>query len=225
MVALDTEPASIVAPQRSSDKLRDGRHPHFELDPHRRSIFDATTLGTPSQLSAEPIFAQAFSDDTLPQDEDDRFDYHSRHRNPAYTESWASADNAERDVENEASEKAKQDPRQETERDENSDLVNWDGPDDPENPMNWSTSKKWSVTLTLGFMTFCITFASSVFSTATQVTAVQYGVSEIVTTLGTSLFVLVSAPFSFAIMICTKVYRALGSVHSCGVLFPSSMAV
>ena len=24
-----------------------------------------------------------------------------------------------------------------------SDIVDWDGPDDPENPMNWSDSKKW----------------------------------------------------------------------------------
>lgn len=23
------------------------------------------------------------------------------------------------------------------------DIVDWDGPDDPENPMNWSNNKKW----------------------------------------------------------------------------------
>ena len=70
-------------------------------------------------------------------------------------------------------------------------LIEWDGPDDPENPMNWSVSKKWTVTITFAFMTFVITFASSVFSTATQVTAELFEVSNEVMILGTSLFVLV----------------------------------
>lgn len=69
-------------------------------------------------------------------------------------------------------------------------LIEWDGPEDPENPMNWPTSKKWTVTLALGMMTFCVTFASSVFSNATVPVAELFGVSTEVTTLGTSLFVL-----------------------------------
>ncbi|OCL10760.1 MFS general substrate transporter [Glonium stellatum] len=69
-------------------------------------------------------------------------------------------------------------------------LVEWDGPNDPENPMNWPRWKKWMVTIVLGFMTFCITFASSVFSTATVPTAIEFGVSNEVMILGTSLFVL-----------------------------------
>lgn len=69
-------------------------------------------------------------------------------------------------------------------------LIEWDGPDDPGNPMNWSKTKKWTTTLMLGIMTFCVTFASSGFSNATVPTAVEYGVSTEVTTLGTSLFVL-----------------------------------
>jgi hypothetical protein len=71
-------------------------------------------------------------------------------------------------------------------------LVEWDGPDDKNNPMNWSRRFRWLVTLTLGLMTFCVTFASSVFSCATVATAHLYHVSTEVTTLGTSLFVLVS---------------------------------
>ena len=69
-------------------------------------------------------------------------------------------------------------------------LIVWDGPNDPENPLNWSASKKWIITVVLGFMTFCVTFASSVFSNATFVTAKEFGVAPEVTTLGTSLFVL-----------------------------------
>ncbi|MCJ1316777.1 Citrinin biosynthesis cluster MFS transporter mrr1 [Xylographa vitiligo] len=69
-------------------------------------------------------------------------------------------------------------------------LVTWDGPDDPGNPMNWPLRKKILVTFTFSMTTFVITFSSSVFSTATQVTAIEFGVSEEVMTLGTSLFVL-----------------------------------
>ncbi|KAF2723957.1 MFS general substrate transporter [Polychaeton citri CBS 116435] len=69
-------------------------------------------------------------------------------------------------------------------------LVDWDGSDDPDNPMNWPTSRKWAITLSLGMMTFSVTFASSVFSAATVPTAIQFGVSQEVMVLATSLFVL-----------------------------------
>lgn len=69
-------------------------------------------------------------------------------------------------------------------------LIDWDGPDDPENPQNWSRGYKWFVTAILGMTTFVITFASSVFSTATQATAQHFNVSNEVMILGTSLFVL-----------------------------------
>jgi hypothetical protein len=73
-------------------------------------------------------------------------------------------------------------------------LVEWDGPDDPENPQNMPQWKKWLVTMTLSSMTMWLTFASSVFSTATRVTAVQFNVSTEVMTLATSLVV-----FGFAL--------------------------
>jgi hypothetical protein len=68
-------------------------------------------------------------------------------------------------------------------------LIEWDGPDDPENPMNFSVSKKWILTGVMGSLTWIITFASSVFSTATLVVAEEYNVSIEVAVLGTSLFV------------------------------------
>lgn len=73
------------------------------------------------------------------------------------------------------------------------DVVGWDGPNDPQNPHNWKKSKKYTVTVFYATLTFCITFSSSVFSTATEVTAKMYGVSNEVMTLGTSLVVFVSA--------------------------------
>ncbi|KAL1635103.1 hypothetical protein SLS56_001855 [Neofusicoccum ribis] len=99
------------------------------------------------------------------------------------------SDNVDDDIERQKTrEQGAQAEKQAQEKDPN--LVEWNGSDDPGNPMNWPQWWKWTVTITLGMMTFCITFASSVFSTATVVTAEKFGVSTEVMTLGTSLFVL-----------------------------------
>jgi hypothetical protein len=68
-------------------------------------------------------------------------------------------------------------------------VVTWDGPDDPENPMNFPRSKKWRITMLSSAMTFCVSFASSVFSTSTVVAAEEFGVSNEVMILGVSLYV------------------------------------
>jgi hypothetical protein len=35
---------------------------------------------------------------------------------------------------------------------EGKELVDWDGPDDPENPFNWSFGYKWTVTIAVCLM-------------------------------------------------------------------------
>jgi hypothetical protein len=74
-------------------------------------------------------------------------------------------------------------------QEDQSKLVTWDGDDDPAKPMNWSRKKKWGIVVTTGIMTFCVSFASSVFSTTTFVTAELFGVSSEVMILGLSLYV------------------------------------
>ncbi|KAI9742530.1 MAG: hypothetical protein M1818_003670 [Claussenomyces sp. TS43310] len=68
-------------------------------------------------------------------------------------------------------------------------LVVLDGPDDPLNPQNIPDKWKWIYAALLGALTFVVTFASSVFSTAIDKTAAEFHVSDEVMTLGTSLFV------------------------------------
>ncbi|TKA83424.1 hypothetical protein B0A55_00368 [Friedmanniomyces simplex] len=53
-----------------------------------------------------------------------------------------------------------------------------------------SRRKKWATTFALGFVTFCVTFASSVFSPGTLAAAQEFDVSDEVMVLGTALFVL-----------------------------------
>lgn len=57
-------------------------------------------------------------------------------------------------------------------------------------PINMPLWKKWNITLVTALMTAIITFCSSVFSSAAYATAVEFHVSEVVTLLGLSLFVL-----------------------------------
>jgi hypothetical protein len=40
---------------------------------------------------------------------------------------------------------------EEIEQDQN--VVDWDGPDDPENPLNWSSGKKWANIVTISSIT------------------------------------------------------------------------
>ena len=112
---------------------------------------------------------------------------------------------------------------------EDPNLVTWDGPDDPGNPMNWPLRKKMLVTFTFSMTTFVITFSSSVFSTATQVTAVEFGVSEEVMTLGTSLFVLVRGVLRYlrTVLLTSEglCHRALDMGPLFGTLRPDDPAV
>ncbi|KUL82308.1 hypothetical protein ZTR_09726 [Talaromyces verruculosus] len=69
----------------------------------------------------------------------------------------------------------------------NANLIEWDGPDDPENPQNFSVWKKWIITLSLSTMTVWVTFATSVFSTATVATAEEFHIGSEIMLFSTTL--------------------------------------
>lgn len=73
--------------------------------------------------------------------------------------------------------------------DDDSKLISLSGQDDPLNPMNMATWRKWACAACLGAMTFAATFASSVFNAAIPVTAREFGVSIETMALATALFV------------------------------------
>ena len=80
-------------------------------------------------------------------------------------------------------------------------IVDWQGDNDAENPMNWTFRRKVWMSAMASFMTFGVSFASSVFSACTEVTAKEYNVSKEVMVLGVSLYVL-----GFA---CGKIHRTI----------------
>lgn len=70
-------------------------------------------------------------------------------------------------------------------------LVEFDGPNDPGNPKNWTQKRRWAITLSMGLMVFTVTFASSIFSVNIAYVRDKFDVSIVTATLGVSLFVLV----------------------------------
>lgn len=83
-------------------------------------------------------------------------------------------------------------PTQEQQLEKDPNLVEFDGPDDPGNPKNWSVKRRTGITISMGMMTFVVTFSSSIFAVAIQPVSEEFHVSTVVSTLGVSLFLLVS---------------------------------
>ncbi|KAK7053650.1 MFS general substrate transporter [Favolaschia claudopus] len=69
-----------------------------------------------------------------------------------------------------------------------SEEITWDGPDDPENPKNWSVGRKWLITFIGVLSTVNVTFASSAPSSATIPIREELHISAEVSYLITSVF-------------------------------------
>ena len=69
-------------------------------------------------------------------------------------------------------------------------VVEWDGNEDPENPLYWPLRRKLWMSFVASLMAFAISLASSIFSVDVHVTAHEFDVGEEVMVLGVSLYVL-----------------------------------
>lgn len=61
-------------------------------------------------------------------------------------------------------ESAENRPNEEQPKDDGPNIVWWNGPDDPENPMNWPASKKYGILAILSFLTLITPLGSSMFA-------------------------------------------------------------
>ncbi|KAF2723576.1 MFS general substrate transporter [Polychaeton citri CBS 116435] len=73
------------------------------------------------------------------------------------------------------------------------DLVTWDGPDDPENPKNWTRKRKWAATAVVSLFTFISPVSSSMVAPALADVAQDFGVPLTEANLAMSVFVLAFA--------------------------------
>ncbi|KAJ5101388.1 hypothetical protein NUU61_003610 [Penicillium alfredii] len=77
---------------------------------------------------------------------------------------------------------------------EKSGTISWDGPDDPDNPKNWSSRKKWAATITVSSFTFISPVSSSMVAPALQTITADFNIqNEVVSQLTLSIFVLAYA--------------------------------
>lgn len=79
----------------------------------------------------------------------------------------------------------------------------WNGPDDPEDPLNWSTGKKIYHTVVPGLQAFVVTFGSSVYTPSVPEVSKHFGVSLTAALLPLTVYVIglgfgpmISAPIS-----------------------------
>ncbi|KAJ5584378.1 Peptidase M20 [Penicillium hispanicum] len=69
-------------------------------------------------------------------------------------------------------------------------VVGFDGPNDPANPISWKVPRKITISVALAFSTFTVGLNSSLFSSATTAIMQEYQVSHDLATLSVSLYVL-----------------------------------
>ncbi|KAI0077547.1 MFS polyamine transporter [Panus rudis PR-1116 ss-1] len=78
--------------------------------------------------------------------------------------------------------------------DPNVTIVDWDGPNDPQNPKNWTYRKKWAATAIVSAFTFISPVSSSMIAPASTQLAEEFGITDnVVIALTTSVFVLAYA--------------------------------
>ena len=85
--------------------------------------------------------------------------------------------------------KASSDGSKEADEKDDPFLVDWDSPDDPQNPLNWTAFRRWSYTAIGGLLTLNAAFSSSAPSGIASQLIQEFGFSTEVATLAISLFV------------------------------------
>jgi len=69
-------------------------------------------------------------------------------------------------------------------------VVGYEGPNDPMNPKSWSRTKRFAVTFSVASIGCVVGLASSIDSSAVREAAAEFGVSEVVESMATGLFLI-----------------------------------
>jgi MFS family permease len=57
-------------------------------------------------------------------------------------------------------------------------IIDWNGPSDPESPFNWPQSKKWRVTILACFMTFVVQISGTMLTSAAEQINESFNISD-----------------------------------------------
>ncbi|KAF9872388.1 polyamine transporter 3 [Colletotrichum karsti] len=94
---------------------------------------------------------------------------------------------------------------------EEPDVVDWDGPDDPENPMNWPESRKWVNLALMSILTIISPLGSSMFAPGVAKILVEFNTnSPMVATFVVSIYFL---GFAFGPLVVAPLSEIYGRVY------------
>ncbi|OWB55088.1 hypothetical protein B5S28_g952 [[Candida] boidinii] len=68
--------------------------------------------------------------------------------------------------------------------------TDWDGPEDPDNPINWPTWRKWFTTMSVAFICLVVTLGSSIFVCGVPQLMELWGISQTLGLAGLTFYVL-----------------------------------
>ncbi|KAJ4987933.1 multidrug resistance protein [Stagonosporopsis vannaccii] len=68
-------------------------------------------------------------------------------------------------------------------------VIDWFGPDDPQNPRNWSRGKRFFVTFEICFLTFSVYIGSAIYTPGLMDVMAGFGVAQVPALLGLCLYV------------------------------------
>ncbi|RJE20619.1 resistance protein [Aspergillus sclerotialis] len=99
-------------------------------------------------------------------------------------------------------------------------VVDWDGPNDPNNPMNWPSSRKWTIISLISFNTFNAAMASTLFAPSVSQVIDEFNTkNSALSSLVVSVYIIGFAvgPLVFAPL--SELYGRLPITNAANVLF------
>ncbi|KAL8869865.1 MAG: hypothetical protein Q9174_003948 [Haloplaca sp. 1 TL-2023] len=113
---------------------------------------------------------------------------------------------------------AVQEEEQEDANDPN--LVDWDGPDDPEKPTNWQPGRKYGIVAIISFITFLTPLASSMFAPGVPEVMREFGSQNIeLASFVVSVYILGFAFGPMVVAPMSELYGRTPVYHVCNVMF------
>ncbi|RPD59300.1 MFS polyamine transporter [Lentinus tigrinus ALCF2SS1-7] len=111
-------------------------------------------------------------------------------------------------------------PKTEDAHDENVIVVAWDGPDDPENPRNWTSKRKWTIALTVSAFTFISPLSSTMIAPAAGQIASGFNITdEFQVNLSISIFVLAYAVGPLVLGPLSEIFGRTPVLRGCNLFF------
>jgi multidrug resistance protein len=99
-------------------------------------------------------------------------------------------------------------------------IISWDGPNDPQNPMNWSDMRKWLSIALVSMITFLTPLGSSSFAPGVPQLMDEFNNdSTLLSGFVVSVYVLGFAIGPLAIAPLSEMYGRLPLYHTCGIMF------